>query len=158
MSSGACFDATKKSTDTFNAPFAGTITGIKLVHSSGGTTCDYRISNPTNFGCSIWGGNLMTMMIADGYGTLYPTSTTENINKFDTVNCGDCQVSWWNLDGSNYDSNELIITDSNNPYAITTDQVFSLQNFEGCCGTSTGDNSGASCAIVYFLYDEGICI
>ena len=152
----ACFNAITKSADTFNAPFAGQITGIKLVHSDGGTTCDFRHYDQTNFGCSIGTGYLMTMMIADGYGTLYPTSTTENIDRFDTISCGDCQVGWWNLHGSNYNSDELIITDSDNPYNVTIDQVFSLQNFEGCCGSSTGDNLGTSCATVYFLYEESM--
>jgi len=42
--------------------------------------------------------------------------------------------------------------DEEDPITVTTDDTFSLQTSEGCCASSTSDNSGTVCATVYFLY------
>ena len=99
-------------------------------------------------------------------GVYYPTNTTNGITDIEylqqdhNVICAsnhECNVFWYKMhDPINpYDANSEIVKliDDSNPYSVLTTDVFSLQYSEGCCSWSTGDNSGTSCAEVYFIYN-----
>eukprot|EP01084_Bolivina_argentea_P237711 399421_1 len=154
-SSNACFSsASFVSGYEFNAPYNGEIYGIKLVHNSGGVTCNNAFAL-TNWGCNAGGGIRAQMIHIDG-GTYYPTIATDDVSQVRTIiadyglSCSQCDVHFIIMGSSNPNSATLIYT---NPiYHVTTDDKFMLQDSEGCCNVSTFDNAGTSCASVYFLY------
>eukprot|EP01083_Nonionella_stella_P011038 31383_1 len=155
--SNACFDATSFATDhTFNAPANGIISGIKLVHASGGVSC-WGGPGPGNGG-SKWGcgpGQIMLDVLRvvgqSTYEQVYPTNMTDDV--FDILpfdGCA-CNINIYNMNSYGESSDELVFI--NPTYSVTIDDQFTLQYSEGCCYASHGDNLGISCAQVYFLYD-----
>ena len=86
--------------------------------------------------------------------TVFPTSTTTDLidsQVWGLPTCA-CDYHHYHLTGITPDSNEFSMLDPNNPITVSTSDSFSLQYSEGCCGTSTFDNHGTSCADVYFYY------
>ena len=159
--SEACYDSETYSTDTFSPPYDGTIVGIKLVHTSGYTKCNGD-STETNFGCDVNGDgssffHLQTLMI-DSNSTYYPTTSTDGVSLYYwtqsqwTCNAV-CDIYWYDLTGYDAYSDEIILTDTSNPYTVSTTDVFSLQMSEGCC-LNPGDNDGKACAEVWFYYTD----
>ena len=155
----ACYDATSFVTDSnFNAPFSGELIGIELEFASGGITCDYRSYANTHWGCHYSNYDFMVQMIKEGAnaGTYYPSGSTENVNSISNYgSCSNnCDVLRYSMNGYDSDSDTLRLVDTANPHTVSVDDTFSLQYSEGCCGSSTGDNSGTACADVYFLYSS----
>merc|ERR1719463_410351 len=97
-------------------------------------------------------------MIKEGAnaGTYYPSGSTENVNSISNYgSCSNnCDVLRYSMNGYDSDSDTLRLVDTANPHTVSVDDTFSLQYSEGCCGSSTGDNSGTACADVYFLYSS----
>ena len=56
------------------------------------------------------------------------------------------------MDGYEPLSNILTWRDSAADFVVSQNDTFSLQYWEGCCGNSSSDNAGISCADVYFEY------
>lgn len=87
---------------------------------------------------------------------LFPTADDDAITSIEyDSNCNsghECNVFRYF-----YGDNELSDTlywNSNGGVAVEQGDDFSLQYHEGCCGESTGDNSGTSCVDVYFQYEQ----
>ena len=73
--------------------------------------------------------------------------------------CGNhCRFHWYKMKWPfHIYGKRLRFVDPTKPQEISTADRFSLQYGEGCCGTSTHDNRGRSCADVYFIYDQRGC-
>eukprot|EP01084_Bolivina_argentea_P036125 66857_1 len=153
----ACFSATNYTTAyRFNAPFGGEIYGITLVHKSGGVTCGVGYAW-TNWGCDVTAGWFHVQMIKEAgtnSQTYYPITTTNDVTGltlYSTCSNGCNARSYKMTSYSNSDATIMLI-DNSNPRSVSVNDVFSLQYGEGCCDVSTFDNSGVSCADVYFMY------
>jgi len=157
----ACYSATTFVTDyDFAAPRDGTIVGVELEYVSGGVTCAYGHYALSNWGCDgidddyLWINFLRNN--ADGTETtLYPTSTTDDVSNLNSYTCSNghgCNVFRHQMSGYDPSSSSLVFMDDSNPISVTKSDTFSLQYSEGCCGSSTSDNSGTACAKVYFYY------
>ena len=85
---------------------------------------------------------------------IYPTDTTNDIYDIGHWNVPGCSCNYhaYKITDKTPDSSECLSIDENNRNTTSTIDLFSLQYSEGCCGDSTGDNSGTSCADVYFHY------
>ena len=157
----ACFSATSFSTDyKFNPIRSGNVTAVKLIHSSGSIRCTYTAY--TNWGCYAaigdWFGVQIVRHSDDALvDTVFPTNNTKNvtwIQLFSSCSSGHgCSVHKYFMNGDGVSENELLWIDDSQHVQVTESDIFSLQYSEGCCGQSTGDNSGTSCADVYFQYD-----
>jgi len=155
-SSGVCFSSLSFSTGyEFNAPYAGEITGVKLVHASGTVTCG---SHPgTYWGCE-FRNYFMTFLLKHdvaGNAVYYPTTSTDTVTSFvnNWGSCANgCPVHAYTSNTYGPNSNELILMDASTPYVVDTSDIFSLQFSEGCCLWSTNDNAGDACGHVYFYY------
>jgi len=153
----ACFSATEFLTEyDFHAPADGEVVGVELEHVSGGITCATSLAQ-AHWGCR----NNWFMLNFLEYGddgsdsAIFPSSTMEGMTNFGQYgSCPNGHGCSGNFQMSAYsvDSATLVMQDEANPFAVTTADTFSFQVSEGCCGTSTSDNSGVSCAKVYFLY------
>jgi len=163
---GACFSAKKfESGYTFNAPYSGTLKSVELQHVSGDVTCAGG-RGLSYFGCVSSAGvrNFRVNMLRhndDGSeDLLFPAADDDAIStiEYDSkCNSGhECKVFRYF-----YDDNDLSDTlqwNSDGGVAVEQGDAFSLQYHEGCCGESTGDNSGTSCVDVYFQYEQRECL
>jgi len=153
----ACFSAVDYLTDyTFNAPEDGEVVGVELKHISGGVTCDTG-RELTYWGCTTGPMTVQFLMHnEDGSNTgIFPSSTTEGLTYFEERSCpsGHGCVGIYVLSGGmSYWTEHIVLRDEGNPFTVTTEDTFSLQELDGCCQTSTSDNAGVSCAEVYFIY------
>jgi len=156
-SDNACFSATEFLTDyDFHAPADGEVVGVELEHVSGTITCSTS-RTPTKWGCD----NDWFMLNFLEYGddgsdsAIFPSSTLDDMTSFSQYSsCSNGHGCSGNFQMSAYtvDSATLVMKDEENPFTVTTADTFSFQVSEGCCGMSTSDNAGVSCAKVYFLY------
>jgi len=156
----ACFSATQFLTAyDFHAPADGEVVGVELEYRSGGITCNFARSL-TKWGCNGHYNDWLMVNFLE-YGddgsdsAIFPSSTMEGMTSF--AKYGSCSnghgcSGTFKMSAYTYDSATLVMKDEENPFTVTTADTFSLQMSEGCCGTSTGDNVGVSCAKVYFLY------
>lgn len=97
-----------------------------------------------------------------GKGTFYPTDSTVDIasrSLWPRNRCRNkCRFHWYKMKWPYHIFGKTLrLLDTRNPKEVRTTDTFSLQNGEGCCGISTRDNAGKSCADVYFVYDESGC-
>ena len=159
----ACYSATAFVTDyNFQAPVDGTVVGVELEYVSGGVTCDYRNYAQSNWGCDgidddyLW-MNFLRINNDGTEDTLYPTTTTDDVLNLQSYSCSNgrgCNVYRNQMNGYDPYSSSIVFMDTANPIAVTVDDTFSVQYSEGCCESSTGDNSGTACAKVYFYYSD----
>ena len=155
-----CFSATSFVNDsTFTAPYSGDVVSVKLVHTSGGVACSMGYDTTlTNWGCHATSGDWLKMQLVHHnddltVDTVLPTTSTMNVTSLTEISCGaGCSVNNYVMDGVDVSAAEMTWKDSLAMLSVTTQDKFSLQYGEGCCGSSTGDNSGTSCADVYFKY------
>eukprot|EP01083_Nonionella_stella_P284432 968308_1 len=158
-----CFDSTAFTTGyEFSPPFDGEIIGIRLQHKSGAVNCYGAAAGSSHWGCNPFSTRIYVEMIKHDVPTAityYPTATTDGASGFydnlDLVDC-DCSYAFYFLDGYDGFSPFIELRDSNNLKQVSTSDTFSIQYGEGCCGYATGDNDGAACADVYFIYSEPI--
>ena len=138
----------------FSPPYNGEINGVKLVHTTGGVTCATNRDN-TNWGC-LGTSDIRVNVINEGTSSpIYPTDTTTgiyDIRKWNQDGSCSCIYHEYKITGETPNSAEYSLIDANNTNTVSTTDSFSLQYSEGCCGQSIGDNSGTSCADVYFYY------
>ena len=159
----ACFSATEFSTEyRFNAPLSGELKAVELHHVSGGVT------SHTSLGYNNWGSFygdgepvLLTLLLRENDDgsteTLFPDANTDGITAFSGSDyCTACHVSQYQMDEYDANSDALRWTETGSTISVSTGDVFSLQYSEGCCGLSTSDNAGTSCADVYFEYSSVI--
>eukprot|EP01083_Nonionella_stella_P284433 968310_1 len=154
-----CFDSEAYAAGyEFSPPYDGEIIGIKLQHKSGLVTCGGHTAN-SFWGCGSFPTRIYVEMIKHDATTItyYPTATTDGISSLNTFgsNC-DCSVIFYLLSGYGGGSAFIELRDSDNLQQVSTSDTFSIQYGEGCCGYATGDNDGAACADVYFIYSEPI--
>eukprot|EP01083_Nonionella_stella_P125908 380879_1 len=154
-----CFDAKAYAAGyEFSPPYDGEIIGVKLQHKSGLVTCGGHTAN-SFWGCGAFPTRIYIEMIKHDATTItyYPTATTDGISSLNTFgsNC-DCSVIFYLLSGYGGGSAFIELRDSDNLQQVSTSDTFSIQYGEGCCGYATGDNDGAACADVYFIYSEPI--
>ena len=146
----------------FNAPYNGTISGIRLVHNSGGMTCD-GTKDSTNWGCHTVEGDLMMINLlkigshetsATNGVTLYPTNTdTDYVDEIWSYSCG-VTVYEYSMSSYSVNSDELVLYSVITNYDVSRNDSFILGWNEPVCNVSTSDNSGTTCATVYFLYSD----
>ena len=158
----ACFSATEFMTEyRFHAPKSGNLSAVEMYHTSGDVTCATSRSG-THWGCYTSGGDPTIFAVQmlreneDGSEeTVLPTANVEEITSIgDSYSCSNghgCSVGSYYMDG--YDVISDAITWSDAALAVATEDTFSLQYSEGCCGVSTSDNGGTSCADIYFQYE-----
>jgi len=139
-----CFDATSAVGKSFMSAFGGSATGMKLRFKSGQLTCnvDLVVTN----GYSYWGcGTLaksyprqaaLAVSVKDASATIYPQSSDLHDG---AVN------SWYCLNGHNSLSDSLSFL---GPATITKGKVYYLRYNDAV--TDSNDNSGITCADVYF--------
>mmetsp|Transcript_74446 Transcript_74446/g.66974 ORF Transcript_74446/g.66974 Transcript_74446/m.66974 type:complete len:352 (+) Transcript_74446:3-1058(+) len=156
-----CFDSTSHSTGyEFSPPFDGEIIGITLVHTSGDVSCRLPLDDTgSNWGCAQQ--EMMVVVVDSNNDVYYPKDTTQGITSISyydstTTSVSYCQSGYpsiYSMQGT-YDafSSTLEFIDEDNTYSVTTSDIFSLQYSEGTCGFTISDNSGISCAEVYFIY------
>ena len=181
-SDNACFYARYYDRSTIiKAPQNGTLTGVKLIFN--GDTKRLKCgdnSGTSNWGCNQNGNNrsytfLLKVVDLDLYygELLYPIyDETNDVNvqlPGDTYQYDKCEGNYgciygsYYLDGLNANSvsNFTLINPS---YNITANDTFWLQYSEGCCHAALPkkayytDNSGYTCATVYFVYGMSIYI
>jgi len=143
---------------SFPAPYAGKVIGIELSNPIGGTTC-----NKAKYPKKYWGGcvsNRMRFSLIQekdgGNEVMYPTRTLDGLYHYGATDCpiGGCSVNSWKMKGYGFGSEFLSLMDSEHPYDVSVDDVFSLQISEGCCDKTTSDNEGTTCADVHFVYES----
>ena len=155
-----CFSAASFVSDsTFTAPDSGDVVAVKLVHTSGGVACHTTYDTTlTNWGCHASNGDWLMMQLVhhnDDFtvDTVLPTTSTMNVTSLTEISCSaGCSVQSYVMDGVDVSAAEMTWKDSLAMLSVTTKDTFSLQYGEGCCGLSTPDNDGTSCADVYFKY------
>lgn len=154
----ACFSSTEYSMGyQFNAPLSGELEAVELYHRSGSVTSS--LSN----GYNNWGGfydngdpMFLTLLLRENNNgskeTLFPDANTDGITTLSADYCATCPV--WLYEMEDYDATLEVLrwTVTGSTIHVSTADVFSLQYSEGCCGLSTSDNNGTSCADVYFEY------
>ena len=173
-----CWDAADWGVSTdyvFNAPYDGIISGVRLIHKSGGTICDDD-DDYAAFGCGVneydwfygdFDGYMQVQMVrivneTTFYGeTWYPkegftNDSTEFIDDCDGDGNHGCEfsgykINWW-IDIVDPSDTDFVWT--NPSYNVTTEDRFMIVFGESCCGISLDDNDGTSCAQVLFWYDE----
>jgi len=155
----ACFSATEFLTDyVFHAPAVGEVVGVELEHVSGGVSCSTAWGY-TNWGCVVYQTtpsfrvNFLRYNDDGSDSAIFPSSTMEDstIQSASCPNGHGCSGNFV-LSAYSVNSSTIVMKDEANPFTVTTEDTFSLQEREGCCGTSLSDNGGVSCAKVYFLY------
>ena len=144
-----CFSAVSWTpADAFSPPYNGRISGIRLVHTRGNVTCN--IDTPgTN-----WGGcaGLHVSLFLYRNGTTiqyYPTYNTNGIT-VDSFRYG--IIHRFFIDGYNSSSPTLVMSQPS--YDVKISDKFVLLYTEAEMGFTTHDNSGTSCADVYFIYSQ----
>lgn len=158
-SDNACFSATEFLTDyDFHAPADGEVIGVELEHVSGEITCS-TVRTPTKWGCN--NGWIMLNFLEYGDdgsdSAIFPSSTLDDMTSFgEYSSCSNGHGCSGVFKSSAYSVNSatIVMKDEENPFMVTTKDTFSFQVSEGCCGMSTHDNVGLSCAKVYFLYSK----
>eukprot|EP01084_Bolivina_argentea_P256075 431011_1 len=157
-SSNACFSASSYQSTIFNAPIDGQLVGVSLRHNDNGVglvTCNG--DEWSNWGCgTTFMVNFVHVTDNTNYigETYYPTTNTEGVTILNTASCvKGCNVHGYLLNGAHPYANEDIGLRGPS-YQINTNDQFMLQYSEACCQTSISDNSGTSCAKVYFLYNK----
>jgi len=155
----ACFSATEFLTDyVFHAPAVGEVVGVELEHVSGGVSCSTAWGY-TNWGCVVYQTtpsfrvNFLRYNDDGSDSAIFPSSTMEDstIQSASCPNGHGCSGNFV-LSAYSVNSSTIVMKDEANPFTVTTEDTFSLQEREGCCGQSLSDNGGVSCAKVYFLY------
>ena len=179
-SNSACFKARVYDQSTIiQSPKDGILAGVKLIFESGGNLrcgLSSRGVGPSNWGCDNENAQgetnirsytffLKIVDEANYYGELlYPIhNETEGMDvllpgtEYDFSQClgnyGCIYGSYYLNDGMSANDAENI-TFINPRYEISKNDTFWLQYSEGCCQAATisDDNSGQTCAIVYFIY------
>ena len=163
--SNACFSSTNASLPLsykFNAPYDGILQGVRLVHTSGGTKCGASGDSLSNWGGASCGIRTKLLQLPTGATSssegsiVYPTLDTYDVSGFDygsfpVSGCGcDSNQAYMSLYSST--SSELLWYSDTIMYNVTINDEFILGICEGVCQISTHDNSGTSCAQVFFLY------
>ena len=176
----ACFSAIAyNSSDIIKAPRNGTLSGVQFIYNddSAGLLCGQSANGvkASRWGCNKDDSNgnhnnrsyTFLLKIVDKtryYGDLYYPIYDETVDVNMVIpgsqhnytqclgNYGCIYGSYW-LNGvdANYASNLTLIEPS---YNVTTNDEFWLQYSEGCCHAASyyADNSGSTCATVYFIY------
>ena len=155
-----CFSATSFVSDsTFTAPDSGDVVSVKLVHTSGGVACHTSYDTTlTNWGCHSHVDTTLRVQLVHHnddltVDTVLPTTGTMNMTSLTGISCSaGCSVNYYVMDGVDVSADEMTWKDPLAMLSVTTEDTFSLQYGEGCCGSSTSDNYGTSCADVYFKY------
>ena len=156
-----CFSARSFVSDsTFTAPDSGDVVAVKLVHTSGGVACSTAYDTTlTNWGCHARrsGDALRVQLVHHNddltVDTVLPTTSTVDVTSLTGISCSaGCSVNHYVMDGVDVSAAEMTWEDPLAMLSVTTEDTFSLQYGEGCCGSSTHDNDGTSCADVYFKY------
>ena len=155
-----CFSAISFVSDsTFTAPHSGDVVSVKLVHTSGGVACHTTYDTTlTNWGCHSHIHTTLRVQLVHHnddltVDTVLPTTSTLNVTSLTGISCtAGCSVDSYVMDGVDVSADEVTWTDSLAMLSVTIEDTFSLQYGEGCCGSSTLDNDGTSCADVYFKY------
>jgi len=153
-SESVCYVATGYTTDwIFNAPMNGNIVGVEMEYLSGGVKCGG--SQLVNWGC----GDRMDISLVRHNDdnsiddVVYPTSDTNDLTSLSNWGCSrGCTVHSSRYSDVTAYSATADWIDEVNPVAVTTNDRFSLQYGEGCCGSSTSDNGGTACVKLSFVY------
>lgn len=159
-----CFSATnttKSTYYTFNAPLDGIIEGIKLEYSSGiGVTCAIAHSK-SYWGCGIYDLMVILMKINvtninnnNGIGEMLFPNLQINGLFYHYERCSKCSIDNYEIYNVTPDDDILYLISPSYTYNVNTDDTFLLQYCETVCGHTIGDNSGTTCAKVYFLYTD----
>eukprot|EP01083_Nonionella_stella_P017682 49529_1 len=143
----------------FNAPADGIISGVRLVHTSGDTTCSVY-GGRSNWGCNDYDMFVQLVHITDvntKYGeTYYPRIGDTNDTQIGLDSPSDCvhgcAYRYYTL-APYVRSTDLQFSWINPRYSITKEDQFMLADGEACCEITNEDNDGIVCAEVYFLYD-----
>ena len=161
----ACFSAsTVLYNHTFNPTYTGTVSAVKLVHTSGSVTCGTN-HDYSNWGCL--GTPLVYLVEHHDDGTVHEVlPTVDTLSGYGYYSWNYCSAddgnkctSWgYTSSGQDADSAELVWTDSTLNLYVSTSDILSLQYSEACCegvvDLDGGGNDGLSCAKVYFQYDS----
>ena len=172
MPSNACAYAKTYTATIFNAPQDGTIVGVKAVinkDQSESMSCDTSRSLQSNWGCYKDAGTyyrklfmveIMKVTNSANYQgfTIYPTDDTPGYAYSSSawlLSCsrGCTQRHYYMGAPIRQDPRNDSVIWTGGSYDVTTNDQFMMQCGEGCCVTSTSDNSGIACAQIYFLYD-----
>ena len=138
-----CYGSKDDKYGEFNISMDGRLTGIKLVHVSGGTKCciDCAIST---FGCNypdFIGLTTVTITAADKSERLMPHPGTVD----DTKCC-------FELPGYDGSSDEIIFADYNIP--VTKGKLLKIWYIEDLIDLQEVDNDGVHCVDVFAMFEE----
>ena len=135
---------------------------MELRHASGSVT-SAQSRGYNNWGSFYSNGDpvFLTLLLRENDDgsteTLFPDANTDGITAFSGSDyCNACHAWLYQMDEYDATSDVLRWTETGSTISVSTGDVFSLQYSEGCCGKSTHDNAGTSCADVYFEYSSVI--